>query len=275
VDRYNVVLIQPPGYPHSLALMEVARLLDCSFRSLGRQSEIRFNQFDPGATNVVVGYHLVPDAGAALPNRYIVYQLEQLCGVPEWLRPDHLEILRGAEQVWEYSPQNLPFLAQHGIERSRLLPLGFHEKLQTIVPQTPRFDVLFYGSINRRRQEILSRLARRVRLKTLFGVYGDSRDQYIACSRIVLNVHYYESQLMEQVRLSYLLNNRCCVVSEDSPDNPYKDAVITAPYHDLVECCCRRLAGPSSPDLAAETGFEFFRRRKMVDYLSQILGKEP
>jgi len=31
------------------------------------------------------------------------------------------------------------------------------------------------------------------KIKTLFGVYGDERDHWIGCSKIVLSVYYYET----------------------------------------------------------------------------------
>lgn len=273
MDRYNIVLIQPRGYLHALGLMEIGQLLCYSFQSLGRGCELQINRFDPQAVNVVLGYHLIPDSDISLPDRYLVYQLEQICTQPEWLRPAHLAILRGAEQVWDYAPENLAFLADRGFERLRLLPIGFHEKLRTIEHQPPEFDVLFYGSINGRRRAILTQLAQRHRLKTLFGVYGTARDQYIARAKMVLNVHYREAQPMEQVRLSYLLNNRCCVVSEDSPANPYQGGILTAGYHDLVECCREHLARPASLRELAEQGFEFFRQREMVNALAAAVER--
>jgi hypothetical protein len=268
MDRYNIVLIQPRGYIHSLGLMEIGSLLCHSFHSLGRECELQINRFDPQAVNVVLGYHLIPGSHVSLPDRYVVYQLEHICGQAEWLRPAHLEVLRGAEQVWDYAAENLAFLAERDFDRLRLLPIGFHEKLRTIERQPPEFDVLFYGSINGRRRAILAQLAERYRVKTLFGVYGEARDRYIARARIVLNVHYRESQPMEQVRVSYLLNNRCCVVSEDSPANPYQGGIVTAGYYDLVECCRECLARPASLERMAEQGFEFFRQRRMVDRLA-------
>jgi hypothetical protein len=271
MDRYNVVLVQPVGYLHALGLVEIGRLLLHSFQSLGHACSFQINRFDPQAVNVVLGYHLLPESGLDLPERYVVYQLEQLGARPEWLRPDQLAILRRAEQVWDYAAENVAFLAERGFDRLRLLPIGFHEKLQTIERQPPDLDVLFFGSLNGRRRAILSQLAARHSLKSLFGVYGDARDQYIARSKIVINVHYHEAQPMEQVRLSYLLNNRCCVLSENATPNPYEGAILTAGYHNLVECCRELLACPATLDRIAQQGFEFFRRRKMVDALAQAM----
>ncbi len=59
MDPYNVVLIQPDGYPHAMALREIALLLHYSLQSLGLQSKATINILDPDAVNVLVGYHVL------------------------------------------------------------------------------------------------------------------------------------------------------------------------------------------------------------------------
>jgi hypothetical protein len=59
---------------------------------------------------------------------------------------------------------------------------------------------------------------RGLRVESAFGCYGEERDALIARARIVLNVHYYESKVFEVVRVSYLLANRKCVLSESGSD---------------------------------------------------------
>ena len=54
----------------------------------------------------------------------------------------------------------------------------------------------------------------------------------------MLNVHFYEAKVLEMVRVSYLLANRCCVLSEVSSEPEEDDAlaggVAFAAYDDLV-----------------------------------------
>jgi len=269
--RYNIVLLCPAGYIHSQGLHDVCRLLHCTFESLGYPVNSQVNRLQAAAINVVVGYHLAANADIFGNHRVIFYQLEQLSERDGWFNPQRLEVLRRAEQVWDYSPENAAFLTAKGLKDIRLLPLGFHEKLMTIAPATKDLDVLFYGSIKPRRRQILEELNKHCRLGAVFGVYGPQRDALIARSRIILNMHNYSAQILEQVRITYLLNNGCCVVSEDSALNPLQGMIVTAPYEKLVETCLGYLADePRRLAFAAEAQ-RLFRLRPMTDYLRAIL----
>ncbi|HEY2786789.1 MAG TPA: hypothetical protein VGJ05_17645, partial [Fimbriiglobus sp.] len=92
--------------------------------------------------------------------------------------------------------------------------------------------------LNPRRVRVLNELSRRGHaVRTLFGSYGPSRDRFIARAKIVLNVHQFATAPLEQVRISYLLNNRGFVISERSDDTPYADGVAFCDYAELVDCC--------------------------------------
>ena len=81
-------------------------------------------------------------------------------------------------------------------------------------------DVLFCGSMNERRMQIIqalkdSTLFDKPLVIAQFVGYGAYRDKYIARSKIVLNMHYYTPGIFEIARVSYLLANKKCVVSEE------------------------------------------------------------
>jgi hypothetical protein len=278
MQAYNIVLIRPAkvvgSFSLSMAFDDVSRLLCCSFQSLGIPCTCQVNVFEPAAVNVILGYQMLEDPAILRSQDCIIYQLESLPDQPrEWLALDdrRLALLQAARAVWDYSPENIAFLAAKGLNRVKLLPLGFHEQLQTVPKTTPDIDVFFYGAVNVRRKAVLDALARKCRTKAVFGVYGEKRDQYLGRSRIILNLHQSAAQLMEQVRVSYLLNNRCFVVSEETVDNPYAGALVTAAYDDLVDCCLRYLDDPGARDRMAEAGFAFLAQRPMVAYLQAIL----
>lgn len=269
----TICLIQPKGYPHSLGLMEVCDLLAESFRSLGWSASVTTNQLSSTNFNVVVGYHLLSPGDARLFNgrKVAIYQLEQITQRPDWLTPDRLAVLNAADEVWDYSPDNIEALRGAGVKCVRELPLGFHPALCRIPLADNDVDVLFYGSMNDRRAKVIYELAKRHRVKTLFGVYGSERDSWIARSKVVLNLHYYPSQIMEQVRISYLLNNGCFVISEESPSNPFGDGIVTAPYGKLVDCCRQYLGDPVGRHGVAQRGFESFKKRPMTGYLAPLV----
>jgi hypothetical protein len=109
--------------------------------------------------------------------------------------------------------------------------------------------VLFYGSLSERRKAaILALKDAGLKVAAAFNAYGAERDAYIARAKVVLNLHYWEGNPFEALRVSYLLNNRACVVSEESDDPVFEDfraGLAAAPYAGLVETC-RRLVGDAA-----------------------------
>jgi len=148
----------------------------------------------------------------------------------------------------------------------------------TRIPAAPEdIDVLFVGSLNERRIAVLKQLAERgINVEARFNVYGADRDAFVARSKIILNIHYYESRVFEIVRVSYLLANKKCVVSETGSDpayeNQFRDAVAFVPYDGLAEACAVLLRDPQARRKLAEDGFERMQRLPQTDYLRQALA---
>jgi SAM-dependent methyltransferase len=273
LEHYNVVIVQPPNFAVVPAVWEVGRLLNHSFQSLGAASTLQVNGLNPNSLNVLLGYQWLDDAAVTAQYPIIVYQLEQLSHREGWFTDKRLELLKQAREVWDYSPENIEFLRQHGVERVKLLPMGFHERLHTIPAAAQDIDVLFYGMVNERRKEVLNNLERRCRLAALVGVFGPERDAMIARSKIVLNLHFYDKCILEQTRVSYLLNNGCCVVSEDSASNPYTGMIVTAPRANVADVCLELLGDTPRREALRQAGFEKFRRLPMTDLLQQVLAE--
>ena len=235
---------------------------------------LRVRQLYEENTNIILGYHLLKSHADVRGFRYIVYQLEQLSHEVGWFKfnKEIDKILRGADCIWDYSKENISFLQEIGIPKVKYLFIGYHKNLETIEHnQEKDIDILFYGCLNDRRANILKRLRQRFKTVVLSAVYGKERDSYIARSKIVLNMHYYPMQIIQQVRLSYLLNNRCFVISEYSDHNPYGDGIVTAKYDELIDVCEYYLARPDKRYIIAERGYHLFRGNDMAENLSKIL----
>jgi hypothetical protein len=270
--RYNVVHIQPPGIAATLGHYDIARLLYYCVQSLGYEVGLRANQLDPAATNIIVGYERLATIPPPSVARCIIYQLEQL-GAAENSVPEHLrQIFRSAQEVWDFDPHNVEILRGLGIAAVKLLPLAFHQKLATITPREQDIDVLFYGLMNDRRRAIIEELRSRSRTLALEYVYGQDRDDSIARSKLVLNLHYYSgTQLAEQVRVSYLLNNGKCVVSERSHWDPFAQWCAVAPYEGLVETCLMLLADTPRRYQIIANAREGYAQTSMVENLRKVL----
>lgn len=278
MEKFTVCLAQPPDYKHSGALMEVCQLLVSSLESLGKSCRFRVNEMDTETVNIVLGYHLLAaSVREHLPSfRAILYQLEQLSDREGWFTEEREALLRSAWAVWDYSPENAAFLRRRGFNKTMCLPLGYHPRLERIQhrKETDKdIDVLFYGAVNDRRKSVVHELRKRLRTEWLFGIYGEERDAYIARAKIVLNVHFYEAKILEQVRLAYLLNNRCFVVSEEVETNPFGDGLVLGPVGDLPALCEKYAARPEERQERAGRSYRAFQQRPMVEHLRAVLNE--
>jgi len=275
---FSICLVEPAGYRHSQGLAEVCQLLGYSLETLGRPCSFEINHIEAGAVNIVLGYHLLDPltVGRVGEHRLIFYQLEQLSDQQSRFTPEREALLRAAWGIWDYSQENVGFLRARGFERVVWVPLGYHRRLERIAhrPESEKdIDVLFYGSTHQRREAVLEVLRPRCRVESLYGVYGAQRDRYIARSRMVLNIHFYDTQILEQVRISYLLSNRCFVISEAAGGNPFDGGLVTGPHAELAALCEKYLADPEARRRVAARGHSAFRRRLMVEHLKPALAQ--
>jgi len=240
---YHLCLVQPEGYAHSGALLELAELVFHGLSDLGHPVTIALNEIREPGRNILVGAHLL-DHGVIdrLPEGTILLNSEQLQAEDSGWTGVMLHAARRFE-IWDYSPRNVARLEQAAGAHTRLLPIGYHAALDRIAPAAEQdIDVLFYGSINPRRRAVLDGLATAgLRVEHLFGVYGSDRDAVVARSKLVLNVHYYPTHIFEIVRVFYLMANGKAVVSEVAADTAvdpvYLPGIAACPYEGLVDRC--------------------------------------
>lgn len=269
-NSWNIVLYWPPANMDLMVFSEIARLLYHSLKSLGYSCQLSVNQFSKNKINIMLGYHLTTQPYLFEKYEIIIYQLEQLSLSKGILNDTRKQILALASQVWDYSEQNIKLMNEIGIQNTELLPIGYHPCLETIGTAEEDIDILFYGSMNERRKKIIEELARQCRVEYLFRVYGPERDHYIRRSKIILNLHYYEMQIMEQARISYLLNNRQFIISENSDVNPYEDAILCVDYDDLVSTCMSYLNDTQGREEYANKGYNYFNQQPMSRLMHKV-----
>lgn len=132
--------------------------------------------------------------------------------------------------------------------------------------------MLFYGSLNERRVKILSQLQEKgVKVIHLWGVYGPERDEYISRSKIILNIHFYESKVFEVVRVSYLLANRKFVISELGNDRKieefFGDGLVFSTYGAIVDTCLNYLKDGGTRAKIAKRGFSLMKSLDQIQFL--------
>jgi hypothetical protein len=176
------------------------------------------------------------------PNKkIIVYQFEQVYNnLSYWYNPksnlpyiikrtQHVsDWLRNADEIWEYDLNNLIFLRKIGINKNiKHMPLKYAESLKVIKNNVNKdIDVLFYGELNDRRKKILNKLKENYNVVVLTSMFGDKLYDYIGRSKIVLNLHFYDGYIQEQVRIFELLINNVCVLSEYSKINYFENLIV-------------------------------------------------
>ncbi|MEO5346840.1 MAG: hypothetical protein H7834_10750 [Magnetococcus sp. YQC-9] len=276
----RVVLIAPPDYAHAEALREVVETVHYGLLSLGHTSTTAINDFDPAARNILIGGNLMPRNWIdRVPPDTILYNLEQWNS--SWIGNEVLPALMARCETWDYDAHNLTRLREAGLVRTgRHVPIGYVPEL-TRIPQVPEtIDVLFYGSLNARRQQILVALEKAgLAVQLLFGQYGPTRDAVIARSKIVINIHFYDTKIFEIARISYLLANAKAVVTEKDPEtriDPDLSAGMAAvPYEKLIETCIELIRDTPRRQAMAREGFNRFSQRPERDILRQALDSEP
>lgn len=270
--KFAVTVVSPPGYIHSAAFTEVAESLCYGLLSLGHDCVLTTEGQLSGRQHIVLGSNLLPLYPLPLAPEAILYNLEQVQHGSSWITPAQLDVFR-RHVVWDYSEQNATRLAEFGINVSRVVPVGYASEL-TRIPRAPdpEIDVLFFGSMNPRRQAVIDQMrALGLKAEAVFGVYGQARDELISRAKLVLNVHYYEAKVLEMVRISYLLANRCAVLSECSSDPRDDDGlaqgVAFADYPDLARTARALVDAPDERDRLAHRGLELIRSRPVTEYL--------
>ena len=271
--KIQVVHIRPAADPHAEGLREVAETLFYAALALGHDVNLAHNVLDAKRLNIVVGWHLLAPATLhryVLGHKVVLYNLEQLAATG---LADRFAAASWSCALWDYSPQNIAALRGCDVKETPLLvPLGHVPEMTQIALGDGLTDVLFYGSLNARRSAVLDGLRKRgLEVSHLFGVYGRRRDAEIATSKVVLNMHNYDTQIFEVVRCSYLWSNRVCVVAECNGDAPYPGAAKFVPYDDLVDACVALVNDPVERARQAQAGFDTWSAVSMADHLKDAL----
>lgn len=274
VPEMTVVQPKIEGYDHLGAFDEVSHSLVEGLVAMGVDA-VHANGLRPGGgRHVLLAAHLLDDRQLTdLPAGTVVYNHEQIDDT-SMLPPSRLRSYRQLA-IWDYSAKNVAAWRAAGIDAAHV-PIGWSPGLEQITrPSVRPIDVLFYGSLNDRRQAILEALGRRHRVEAVFGGYGAARDGMIAASKLVINIQYYEARVLEMVRLSYLFANAIPVISEISPgiDVPdgFDDAAAFAAYGGLVETTHALLADLPALDECGVRGRDAMRAWPWARCLEGVL----
>jgi len=272
--NYNISITRPKNFLHSNAFLDVAESLAWSLVALGHSAIVRENWIstEEGTENILFGAELLAP-GQALPPNTILYNLEQ---PTHEMMPKVMALARGL-RVWDYSLENVKRWEKEGYN-VRHVPIGYTPNLTRIPHNIQKdIDVLFLGWLTPRRKQILDDLiAAGLRVVYSDRCYGGARDCLIARSKIVLNIHHDGRDMFEIVRISYLLANHCCVVTERSSDDAeysdLHDGMWIMDDKDIASVCRDLIMLPDNRKRYEAKGFELFTSRDYTETVKEALA---
>ena len=258
---------------------EIADTVAHGLRVLGHDVSVCGDPIDVSRRNIVFRPHAERDVGRAIRPGSILYNWEQLDEQSPWVNDQFMRRARLCE-VWDYSLQNVAWWAKQGVP-AKHVPIGYYPGLERIAAEPPEYDVLFYGGLSHRRTKLLRDLKERgLSLQVVDSRnqrWSTQLDSCIARAKIVVNLHFYERvHIFEVARVSYLLANGVCVVSETGQDradeSQWDGGLVWAPYDSLAEECCRVVS--ATADERAEIGRRgqgIMRSKRIEDILAAAL----
>ena len=156
-------------------------------------------------------------------NKYFFYQLEQF----DKAQSQHIsndfvyKLMRNAKHIFDYSKINIQYYSKQPFnipnnKVSHLLPslVKYNNNDDSNHPKP--IDVLFVGTLNDRRTNIISNLlANDIKIYVPQNCFGNNLTQIIKKSKIFLNIRFSNSVILETCRLhEALLLNDIYIISE-------------------------------------------------------------
>lgn len=219
--------------------IEIARVFNETLINFGYDS-ILDTKFHKERTHICFGVNndLIWDN---IPANSKIVNLEQLYDGCVFLNAKYLNFLNIYE-VWDYSSKNIEFLNNKNIFNVKKINIGYSKSLEyNIFKDEQDIDVLFLGTPNQRRTDIHNLIVNQtVNENIIFkhNVWGEEKENLIQRSKIILNIHFYDSKILETIRISHLLSNKKCVISEKSGINEenieWEKGLILCEYNEIV-----------------------------------------
>ena len=213
------------------------------------------------------------DCAEVIPEDAILYNAEPIA-----VHPRPLTLLARTDRVvWDYSAANVTRWRELDVKAIHC-PVGYHETMTSIAETKQDIDVLFYGTKNVRRTHLLDRLTSAgIRVLCLpYNTYGTTRDRWIARAKVVLNLHFHDPGTFEIFRVSHLLANRKCVLTEGGGQDEQLEAfakrscAYAHPFQ-LIEACHGLLADDKARQAQAHAGHFAFTNTSLADNVRKAI----
>jgi hypothetical protein len=283
--RFNITLIDPPGYRFTHFLFDVVRMLQGGLDDLGFDCSVTRNDVERGCVNILVGIHNVTDTSwvaslIASKQPYVVLQTEMVKGktINEVADPRFanifLPLVRSAAAVWDSSDENITALAALDV-RAEKLGWGYASAVREIHHRRERdIDFFFYGSVTPRRAVLLNKLsALGYKTVTVFDADAFYRRDLMARSEIILTIRQSDSMAhLPWGRILYCATNRCLVAGEGGLEQgPLEDIFSWAPPDEDVLEHLRETRARSDRRALADSFHDRLATRPMSGFLEPLM----
>lgn len=273
--------IENNGFAHAGAWYELAELILFGLIRAGFDCTTSINRFIKRRTNIVFGTHYVTtEMEPFIPKDTLFFNTEQLPVMSEnFCHQAYMRIRYWAQKGYrflDYSTDNVEILKNWGASEVIHMPLGYVPELDRLQHLRPEYDCLFYGGLNKRRHELLYKIQEQgLNLQFLNGVYGEDRDSFIERSKVVLNLHLYESEIFELVRVNYLMHNKVCVLTELNQSTKIepvlRELFICSPRETFVSTALDLTDQPSLIKQKGSEAYTWLRDRPQERIMKSIL----
>ena len=273
--NFHLSVCRPKGFLPSSSLDEVVSSVAWALSALGHSVTQLENGFGHPPTTNIIFYAGLLDESTRLPQGSIVYNFDNFAYGPT---VNLFNIVKNSPrvEVWDYSERGVQEWQQHGVE-AKFVPVGYTPNL-TRIPKAKLedIDVSFFGWMTPKRWRLAEDLqAAGLKIHFSNGTFGGARDEIISRSKVCLNVHHDQRYRFEIVRVSYLLANSKCVVSEIAEDQSlYPELCLTVAYDKLVEACRNLVFNDRERKAAEKMGFDSIRTQDYVETIRQAISEQ-
>ncbi|EEM12220.1 hypothetical protein [Bacillus pseudomycoides] len=251
------------------SFIDVARALKWKLEQQGKTAIISETLLTNANNTIVFGAHSYVHTPVKIPEDAIIYNLEQLYDGCPYDNIIYRNILKN-RIVWDYSPQNIAWLKKKELGKEvKRVKMNYAPTLKIktdtfIKPISEDIDVLFIGTMNERRQEVfdqLKRLAPDLNIIFKSNVWGILRNELIARAKIILNIRYYLTGILETPRVSHAVANHKFIISESSsPEDEVEwPGIIFVPHEKIAETVLEYLQKPEERKMLAEKAHDYFK----------------
>lgn len=246
--RFNISYLGPLHLAH--LRRDFLLLLKYGLERAGHRVDIGNGDIASDSMNIIIGaYFRTPQELAALSQyNYISINTEpfidgHLNGNPQKTDMDaYVQFMRCAKAAWDVIPENISHYKPWDI-KARFMRWGFCPELEEIPHKEKDLDWYFFGTMSKRRKELLDLLPGR-------GLYDGectylTRNDRISRAKVSLNLIQADKYThVNSFRVCYLMQNRQCVLSEhESDDANYLGGALVSETLDIPHFLVKLING--------------------------------